>query len=154
MAVRFSRPLLLAAASLLVAASACNDTSAPEIEKTEFRSSLGVDLAASTKTPSGLYYRDIVVGTGAVADTSHTATVLYSLYNINGSRWDTGTISFKINAQTVVKGFAEGVTGMRIGGRRQLIVPPDLGYGTAWAGDGKIPPNSILVFDVTLQGLR
>lgn len=153
MAVRFPRPLLLAAA-LLVAGTACNSTTAPDIEKTEFRSTLGVDLAASTKTPSGLYYRDIVVGGGAVADTSHTATVQYSLYNINGSLWDSGTISFDLNGGNVVPGFSEGVTGMRVGGRRQLIVPPHLGYGKSWAGDGKIPPNSILVFDVQLQSLR
>ena len=154
MAVPFSRSLLVSLTAFVLAgaAVACNDTTAPAIEKTEFAASLGVDLAASTKTPSGLYYRDIVVGPGATAAKGDTATVQYSLYNVNGSRLETGSFSFTLGTPGVIAGFDEGVTGMKVGGQRQLIIPPHLGYGNRWYGT--IPPNSILVFDVQLQGLK
>ncbi|HET9455528.1 MAG TPA: FKBP-type peptidyl-prolyl cis-trans isomerase [Gemmatimonadaceae bacterium] len=156
MAVPFSRSLLVSLTAFVLAGAgvACSDTTAPSIEKTEFATSLGVDLAASTKTPSGLYYRDILVGTGATAAKGDTATLQYSLYNVNGSRLETGSFSFTLGAGDVIPGFDEGVTGMKVGGQRQLIIPPHLGYGNRWSGNGTIPPNSILVFDVQLQGLK
>lgn len=158
MAVSFRTRLRTATTliALATAAAACGDTTAPSIEETTFASSLEVDLEASTKTASGLYYRDITVGTGATAAAGSAVTVGYSLYNTNGSRWDQGTLPFTVvgltETGTMIKGFNEGVTGMKVGGRRQLIVPPHIGYGNTWQGN--IPPNSILVFDVTLNSVN
>lgn len=154
MAVPFSRSLLVTLTALVLsgAAVACGDPTAPSIEKTQFAASLGIDLAASTKTASGLYYRDLTVGAGATAAKGDTATVQYSLFNVNGSRLETGSFPFELGAGKVIAGFDEGVTGMRVGGTRQLIIPPHLGYGNSWYGN--IPPNSILVFEVQLQSLK
>lgn len=148
---------VLAAATLTIVA-ACSDTTAPSIEKTRFAASLGVDLDASTKTPSGLYYRDVTPGAGPAAKAGDSVSVAYELYNTNGSRWDAGTaLKFKITPPTefpvVIEGFNEGVTGMQVGGRRQLIIPPHLGYGNQWDAHGRIPPNSILVFNITLNSI-
>lgn len=161
MAVSFRTRLRAATAliALATAVAACGDTTAPKIEETTFASSLEVDLDASTKTESGLYYRDITVGTGATAAAGSSATVAYSLYNTNGSRWDQSLpagLTFTVVGLTeqglMIKGFNEGVTGMKVGGRRQLIIPPHLGYGNSWKGN--IPPNSILVFDVQLVAVN
>jgi len=139
---------------LLVSVAACGGDSVfvPDITKTQFATSLEVDLAASTKTASGLYYRDLIVGTGALnpTDTAKTVTVAYTGSFRNGVQFDAGTIGpFRTGTGAVIAGFDEGLKGMRAGGRRQLIIPPSLGYG-AQATNG-IPANSILVFVVDLR---
>ena len=139
---------------LLVSVAACGVDSVfvPDITKTQFATSLEVDLAASTKTASWLYYRDLVVGTGALnpTDTAKSVTVGYAGYFRNGAQFDAGTIGpFRTGTGAVIAGFDEGLKGMRVGGRRQLIIPPNLGYG-AQATNG-IPANSILVFVVDLR---
>ncbi|MFM8910792.1 MAG: FKBP-type peptidyl-prolyl cis-trans isomerase, partial [Gemmatimonadota bacterium] len=139
--------------ALLVSIAACGGDSVfvPDITKTQFATSLQVDLAASTKTASGLYYRDLTVGTGALnpTDTAKTVTVGYTGYR-NGVQFDAGTIGpFRTGTGAVIAGFDEGLKGMRAGGRRQLIIPPSLGYG-AQSTNG-IPANSILVFVVDLR---
>jgi uncharacterized repeat protein (TIGR01451 family) len=99
-------------------------------------------------TASGLQYVDLVVGTGARPSSSTaTVSVNYEGRLLDGTRFDgnDGT-SFALNG--VIAGWTEGLASMRVGGRRQLIIPPNLGYGAS--GTGSIPPNSTLVFDVTL----
>ena len=118
------------------------------IESTTFASSLGVNLTASTKTASGLYYRDITVGTGATIAAGQTLNVKYSGALANGSVFDAGTYSFTIPGN-VIQGWNEGLLGMKVGGSRQLIIPPSLGYGAN--GSGPIPPNAVLVFTVQPQ---
>ena len=118
------------------------------IESTTFAASLGVNLAGSTKTASGLYYRDITLGTGATVVAGTTLNVKYSGAFANGSVFDAGTYSFTIPGD-VIQGWNEGLLGMKIGGSRQLIIPPSLGYG-ARGRDG-IPPNAVLVFTVQPQ---
>lgn len=118
------------------------------IESTTFAASLGVNLAASTKTPSGLYYRDITVGTGATIVAGTALKVKYSGALANGSVFDSGTFPFTIPGG-VIQGWNEGILGMKIGGSRQLIIPPSLGYGAN--GSGPIPPNAVLVFTVEPQ---
>ncbi|MFN0099493.1 MAG: FKBP-type peptidyl-prolyl cis-trans isomerase [Gemmatimonadaceae bacterium] len=122
----------------------------PEIESTTFDPSLGVDLANSTRTASGLYYRDITVGGGTLinATGSQSVTNTYSGALRNGDVFDSGSFTFTTGISQVIAGFDEGVRGMRQGGRRQIIIPPNLGYGSR--GSGPIPANSILVFDVTV----
>jgi FKBP-type peptidyl-prolyl cis-trans isomerase len=110
-----------------------------------------------TTTPSGLQYWDIVVGNGPTAVPGNMVHVHYSGYLTNGEKFDSSRdrnepFSFPLGAGQVIKGWDEGVAGMKVGGQRQLRIPPELGYGSAGAG-GAIPPNAILVFDVELLGV-
>lgn len=123
----------------------------PKIEEAEFAASLGVDLSASTKLPSGMYIRDQEEGTGTVAANGNTLTMRYTGWLTNGTQFDSNQgrgFQFVLGNGVVIEGWELGVAGMKTGGKRQLIIPPSLGYGTS--GRGPIPPNAILVFDVTL----
>lgn len=148
---RLIRHAVLLAAALT---AACLDTSGPteaSIEQTTFASFLGVDLAASTKTPNGAYYRDVVEGTGPVVAIGQTLAVRYTGWISNGTQFDTNVnatdpLMFKLGANEVIPGFDEAMVGVRVGATRQLIVPPSLAYGPYQYGP--IPGNSVLVFNV------
>ncbi|MBI1798303.1 MAG: FKBP-type peptidyl-prolyl cis-trans isomerase [Candidatus Eisenbacteria bacterium] len=108
--------------------------------------------------PNGLKYEDLRVGDGAIAESGMTATVNYTGWLTDGTKFDSSLdsgkpFSFRLDAGQVIRGWDEGVKGMRVGGKRKLTIPPDLGYGAAGAG-GAIPPNATLVFDVELLGVR
>ena len=112
----------------------------------------------NTTTPSGLQYEDTTVGTGAEAKPGQHVHVHYTgwLYNDGqqGVKFDSSVdrkdpFAFSLGAGQVIKGWDEGVVGMKIGGKRTLIIPPQLGYGARGAG-GVIPPNATLKFDVEL----
>ena len=109
-------------------------------------------------TPSGLKYIDQEVGTGDVATAGKTASVHYTGWLENGKKFDSSVdrgqpFSFPLGAGRVIKGWDEGVQGMKVGGKRKLTIPSDLGYGSRGAG-GVIPPNATLIFDVELLGVR
>ncbi|MEX5218234.1 MAG: FKBP-type peptidyl-prolyl cis-trans isomerase [Nitrospira sp.] len=109
-------------------------------------------------TESGLKYRDVAVGNGREAALGDTATVHYTGWLIDGKKFDSSVdrkepFSFRVGGGQVIKGWDEGVAGMKIGGKRKLTIPPQLGYGSRGAG-GVIPPNATLIFDVELLGLR
>ncbi|MBX3304624.1 MAG: FKBP-type peptidyl-prolyl cis-trans isomerase [Nitrospira sp.] len=109
-------------------------------------------------TPSGLKYVDQVVGTGEMAVAGKTANVHYTGWLENGKKFDSSVdrgqpFSFPLGAGRVIKGWDEGVQGMKVGGKRKLTIPSDLGYGSRGAG-GVIPPNATLIFDVELLGVR
>lgn len=109
-------------------------------------------------TPSGLEYYDIKVGTGAVAEKGQTVMVHYTGWLTSGKKFDSSVdrndpFRFRLGAGQVIKGWDEGVAGMKVGGKRQLKIPASLGYGAAGAG-GVIPPNATLIFDVELLGVR
>jgi FKBP-type peptidyl-prolyl cis-trans isomerase len=123
------------------------------IETATFAATLNVNLAASTKTASGLYYRDITVGNGTTVASGTKVTVYYVGNLAGGTTFDAlaapaTPFGFTVGANQVIPGFDQGLVGMKVGGVRQLIIPPALGYGSAQ--NGSIPPNSILVFQVTL----
>ena len=104
--------------------------------------------------PDGLSYTDIVVGTGASPTTGQQVTVNYVGTLTDGKKFDAsadhgGTFSFTIGVGQVIRGWDEGVATMRVGGKRRLTVPPELGYGAQGAGD-VIPPNATLIFEVEL----
>jgi len=110
-----------------------------------------------TKTPSGLQYWDIKVGTGAEAQKGQKVTVHYTGWLTSGKKFDSSVggkpFPFRIGAGDVIKGWDEGVAGMKVGGKRRLRIPPDLAYG-AKGFPGVIPPNATLVFDVQLVGIQ
>jgi FKBP-type peptidyl-prolyl cis-trans isomerase len=111
------------------------------------------------KTESGLQYWDIKVGTGAVAKTGDKVKVHYTGWLTTGKKFDSSVdanqpFDFTIGAGDVIKGWEEGVAGMKVGGKRQLRIPPELGYGASGTPGGPIPPNATLIFDVQLLGVK
>jgi peptidylprolyl isomerase len=114
---------------------------------------LGDDAVVVT-TESGLKYVDLVEGTGAQPQAGQTVIVHYTGTLEDGTKFDSSRdrnqpFSFRLGVGQVIRGWDEGLSTMRVGGRRQLIIPPDLGYGARGTG-GVIPPNATLVFDVEL----
>jgi FKBP-type peptidyl-prolyl cis-trans isomerase FkpA len=111
-----------------------------------------------TTTKSGLQYWELKKGAGAVAKSGDQVKVHYTGWLTDGKKFDSSVdrnepFDFKLGQGMVIKGWDEGVAGMKIGGKRQLRIPPDLGYGAGGAG-GVIPPNATLVFDVELLGVN
>jgi len=121
-------------------------------------SALGGEISASKPrtTASGLQITDLVVGEGAEAIAGQTVSVNYRGTLQNGKEFDSsygrGPFSFPLGAGRVIKGWDEGVAGMKVGGKRQLVIPPDLAYGSRGAG-GVIPPDATLLFEVELLGV-
>ena len=111
-----------------------------------------------TTTASGLKYEDLVAGTGASPKAGQNCSVHYTGWLTNGNKFDSSRdrgqpFTFPIGQGAVIKGWDEGVMGMKVGGKRKLMVPPDLAYG-AQGFPPVIPPNSELVFEVELLGVQ
>ncbi len=109
-------------------------------------------------TKTGLQYTDLVVGSGKQAHAGQTAVVHYTGTLTDGTKFDSSKdrntpFPFPLGAGRVIKGWDEGVAGMKIGGIRKLVIPPELGYGARGAG-GVIPPNATLIFEVELLDLK
>ena len=116
------------------------------------------DSGHTTTTKSGLKYEDLVDGDGVLATADRTVVVHYTGWLENGIKFDSsvdrGTpFSFVLGAGRVIKGWDEGVEGMKVGGKRKLTIPGHLGYGARGAGK-IIPPNAILIFDVELLEVK
>jgi peptidylprolyl isomerase len=116
---------------------------------------------AMTRTSSGLQYEDTQVGTGPTPAKGQTCSMHYTgwlwVNNAKGAKFDSSLdrgkpFPFPIGAGRVIKGWDEGVATMKVGGKRTLLIPPELGYGAAGAG-GVIPPNATLLFEVELLGV-
>jgi len=162
-----SRPGIRAAAraTLLLTALACGGgpstqvSTAPQpvaiagdVERTTFAPSLGVNLGAMTRRASGLYVQDLEMGTGAVAIRGKSAVVRYSGWLANGKRFDEGEVTVTLGTNKVIRAWEDGLLGMRVGGRRRLVTPPNLAYGPRGAGDD-IPPNAVLVFEMQVMSI-
>jgi peptidylprolyl isomerase len=112
-----------------------------------------------TTTASGLQIIDQVVGTGAQPQAGQTVVVQYTGYLDNGTVFDSSysrnqPFEFVLGAGQVIRGWDEGIASMKVGGKRRLIIPPQLAYGAQGAGGGVIPPNARLTFDVELVGVK
>lgn len=117
------------------------------------------EAGSEVKTESGLKYKEIVIGSGEVPQKGQQIAVHYTGKLENGTVFDSSVdrkgppIEFILGVGQVIKGWDEGLSTMKVGGKRQLIIPPELGYGERGAGDA-IPPNSTLIFDVELIGIK
>ena len=118
---------------------------------------LGVTLSKFTKQPSGLYTLDTSPGTGPEATAGKTVKVHYTGWLANGKQFDSSKgsdpIEFPLGQSAVIRGWDEGIAGMKVGGKRRLVIPADLGYGAAGAPPD-IPPGAVLVFDVELVAVN
>lgn len=118
----------------------------------------GTRAKVSTTTPSGLVIEDLVIGTGKSPAKGQTAVVHYTGWLTDGTKFDSSLdrgqpFSFAVGTGQVIKGWDEGVSTMKVGSKRRLTIPPDLGYGARGAG-GVIPPNASLVFEVDLLDVK
>jgi hypothetical protein len=130
----------------------------PDPTANQYAPALGVDLAQFRKTASGLYIRDDKVGTGPEAKVGTRVSVHYAGYLTDGKKFDASRdhgkpFGFTPGQNEVIKAWDEGIPGMRVGGTRTLVTPPDLGYG-AMGAEPDIPANAVLVFKVELLGVR
>jgi FKBP-type peptidyl-prolyl cis-trans isomerase FkpA len=112
---------------------------------------------STTTTPSGLIIEEVTVGDGDEAAAGQNVTVHYTGWLTDGKKFDSSKdrddpFEFPLGGGRVIKGWDEGVQGMKVGGTRKLTIPPNLGYGARGAG-GVIPPNATLVFEVELLGV-
>jgi FKBP-type peptidyl-prolyl cis-trans isomerase len=131
----------------LAASAAHADNSAPSKTK-----------GKPVTTPSGLKYWELKKGAGAVAKAGDAVHVHYTGWLTDGKKFDSSVdrgspFDFKLGAGMVIRGWDEGVAGMKVGGKRQLHIPAELGYGARGAGNA-IPPNAELIFDVELLGVN
>ena len=146
----------------LATLAACDLSTAPNIPAPidpaadTYATALGVNIASMTKTASGLYYKDKVVGSGAAAQANDSIRVNYTLWLTNGTKVDSSIdagkpIEFRVGDPTIIPGFNEGFIGMTPGGVRQLVIPTRLAWGTAGsavAGKPVVPPNANVVFEI------
>lgn len=113
----------------------------------------------ATPAPTKLVIEDVVVGKGAAAKKGDTVVVHYTGYLMDGTKFDSSKDSnvpfdFQLGAGKVIPGWDEGLVGMKVGGTRKLTIPSDMAYGAAGAGNGVIPPNAALIFDVELLDIK
>jgi len=158
-----TRPFRRAAALLALAgattAAACRELAfEPQDPRTvAYADSLRIDLAAYQRTPNGVYYRDVAVGSGTVVESTSTVGVIYRGFLASGyvfSPAPTQAVTFNLaQALPGFQGFRDGLLGARGNSRRLLIVPPSQGFGNRTAGNNKIPAGSVLLFDVNISSV-
>ena len=145
--------LLAAAAAILVVTFTTRLVADEKEEKT----------GKMTKTPTGLQYEDLKVGTGATPKNGQTCVMHYTGWlwenGAKGKKFDSSVdrgqpFKFTLGQGNVIKGWDQGVATMKVGGKRALLIPPQLGYGERGAGRGLIPPNATLYFEVELLGIE
>jgi FKBP-type peptidyl-prolyl cis-trans isomerase len=139
------------------AGSAASAPANPDPAQNTYAPALGVNLVAFNKKQSGLLYQDVTPGTGLVAIAGRKVKVHYTGWLPNGKEFDSSRrgdpIEFTLGQGQVIRGWDEGIDGIKVGGRRKLVIPGDLAYGAAGAPPD-IPPNAVLVFDVELVSVQ
>lgn len=143
------------------ALGACSDSGTPTGTPSNpaadtYAASLGVNIPAMTRKNDNLYVQDLVVGTGAEAISGRLLGMTYTGWLANGQQFDSNVgganFNFSLGAGQVIAGWDQGIAGMRVGGRRRIVIGSALGYGSR--GQGAIPPNATLVFVVDLKTLQ
>jgi FKBP-type peptidyl-prolyl cis-trans isomerase len=149
------RPLFAVAASLAVAATALCCSKAPAETTSDYKPAQAAPLLPG---PTELETEDVAPGSGRAAKTGDTVHVQYTGTLMNGTKFDSsydhpgGPFKFTLGTGEVIKGWDQGVVGMKVGGKRKLRIPADLGYG-AGGSPPNIPPNAGLIFDVELVSI-
>jgi FKBP-type peptidyl-prolyl cis-trans isomerase len=154
--------VVIVIAILTVAAVALGAQTAPTKKAVDVRPNTNAPAKVTgdgVKTASGLIYWDIRVGNGEAAKEGSHVRVHYTGWLTTGKKFDSSVdagkpFDFTIGNGEVIKGWEEGVAGMRVGGKRQLRIPPELGYGAEGTPGGPIPSNATLIFDVQLLGVQ
>jgi FKBP-type peptidyl-prolyl cis-trans isomerase len=156
-----SSPILILGTAILLVG--CGGTDKPS-EGSRARAQKQIEQLApvepgkATLTASGMSIQDVVMGTGAVAESGKTVSVHYTGWLMDGTKFDSSVdrgypSEFTLGAGRVIKGLDEGVAGMKVGGKRILLVPPELGYGERGAAN-VIPPDATLKYEVELLGVK
>jgi FKBP-type peptidyl-prolyl cis-trans isomerase FkpA len=132
-------------------------TSSPAATAAPAEPAAAPSAATTTTTRSGIKIEELVVGTGAVAEKGRTVSVHYTGWLTDHTKFDSSVdrgqpYEFVLGTGAVIAGWDEGLQGMKVGGKRRLTIPPDLGYGAQ--GNGPIPPNSTLIFECELMGVK
>lgn len=150
---RSSRRMLGVAAAVTLALVACGGNPfGPDPRDVEFAASLEIDLATMTETASGLFFRDVVVGTGEPAAIGDQVTLSYTGWLVDGETFDSNqAFPVTLGETNLIDGFTEGIVGMRLGGTRMIVIPANLGYGSQ--AYRSIPGDAVLVFELTITAL-
>lgn len=148
---------LIAIAALSCDSSTDLDERWARPENIQFAQSLEINLSEMNRTASGLYWQDLVEGTGVAAAVGHTVVIHYRGWLPDGTLFDSSydrndPIDFPLGGGFVIAGMDEGIVGMQPGGIRKLVIRPELAYGKR--GKGPIPPLATLIFDVELVSIR
>jgi FKBP-type peptidyl-prolyl cis-trans isomerase FkpA len=150
--------LSLALGTVLLTACSSDDDTPTAAEDVTYAAELGVDLSVMTRHPSGVYMQDLIVGPGAEASLGKRASVHYTGWLPNGTRFDTSEdrdpfVVFPVgNDHRVIEGWNVGILGMRVGGKRLIVIPSYLGYGGS--PPPPIPKHSVLVFEVEMISVQ
>jgi peptidylprolyl isomerase len=157
--IQKSVPCAVSCAVLAAALLAAGSLSAlPKVAKARQTEPTPAPTPQEVVTPSGLRYRDLQVGEGAEAAKGKIVEVHYIGWLEDNTKFDASQdpshpFTFRIGIDDVIQGWHQGITGMKVGGRRRLVVPPELGYGKQ--GMGRIvPPNATLIFEIELVNVR
>lgn len=149
---------VLAVLALTVGVAACRDVTAPDQDPTTatYAATLGIRFSDYKKDTSGIYYLDVVVGSGLTVVPKSTVNYFYTGYLADGRRFDTNVggsaLTTVVGSGGVIRGVDRGFLGMNQGGRRRLIIPPALGYGNKSLSTA-IPAGSVLIFEIDAAGV-
>lgn len=152
--MRFRSSLLLPFAALLGGCVLADSTQPTVPSEVKFAPSLEVDLSAMTRIHENLYFKDIIVGTGATAQQFKLVIVSYSGYLSDGTQFDARTLpETSLDESHLITGWVYGIPGMKVGGKRKLVIGSSWAYGPAGSPPA-IPAHATLVFDVELKSVR
>ncbi len=150
---------LVQSTSTVATATAASAALGPAMDSAVKNAPGTASTAQVVTTPDGLRYQDVTVGTGTEVKAGSTATVNYTGWLTNGTKFDSSLNSGRtpfdvqnVGSANVIQGWNEGLIGMKVGGKRKLFIPPDLGYGAQ--ANGSIPANSILIFEIDLLSVK